>query len=107
MSGRTERPPAFSWVDTRPYRNQEATRTEQNGVSGDAEAHGEVRCRTWASHRARLTELPQHTPPVLGQPQKLSLRGVIGFGGVFHIVATVDAELSQTKAAEREFVQTL
>jgi hypothetical protein len=66
--------------------------------------YGQMQAVTVTS--ARLTEIPQHTPPVLGQPQELSLRGVIGFGGViFHIVATIDAELSQTKAAEREFVE--
>ena len=54
---------------------------------------------------ARLKEFPEHAAPVLGQRTPISLRGVIGFGAVvFHMVQTIDAELSQTKVAEREFV---
>lgn len=55
---------------------------------------------------AGLNDIPEHYVPVLGQRTALSLYGVIGFGAVvFHMVATIDAELSQTKVAEREFVQ--
>jgi len=55
---------------------------------------------------AGLKKMPEHTPPVLGQVTPISLYGLIGFGAVvFHMVQTIDAELSQTKVAEREFLQ--
>jgi hypothetical protein len=54
---------------------------------------------------AGLRSIPEHEVPMLGQRTPLSLYGVIGFGAVvFHMVATIDAELSQTTVAEREFV---
>ena len=55
---------------------------------------------------AGLKKTPEHTPPVLGQETPISLYGVIGFGAVvFHIVQTIDTELSQTAVAQREFLQ--
>ncbi len=53
----------------------------------------------------RMKELPRHVEPVEGEPTALPLRGVIGFGGVvFYMATTIDAELSQTPVAEKEFL---
>lgn len=55
---------------------------------------------------AGLKKMPEYSVPALGQATSISLYGVIGFGAVvFHMVQTIDAELSQTVAAEREFLQ--
>lgn len=50
-------------------------------------------------------EVPIIVPPVLGQPLKLSLRGVIGFSQfVRRILIITDINLIQTSAAEDEFL---
>jgi hypothetical protein len=50
-----------------------------------------------------VKEVPEHSPAVLGQPLRLSLRGVIGFSDIIlKLIATVDAELSRAPTAERE-----
>ena len=55
---------------------------------------------------AGLKKMPELAQPVLDQAAPVSLYGVIGFGAVvFHIVQTLDAELSQTKVAEGEFLR--
>ncbi|MDQ3822069.1 MAG: hypothetical protein M3321_02375 [Actinomycetota bacterium] len=68
------------------------------------DAHAEMTGVTPKS--AGLKKMPEHAAPVVGQVTPVSLYGVIGFGAVvFHMVQTIDAELSQTKIAEREFLQ--
>ena len=53
-----------------------------------------------------LKEVPQHSPVLLGQPVKISLRGVVGLCDIImRIVATLDAELARSKQAEREFLR--
>jgi hypothetical protein len=52
-----------------------------------------------------LQEVPKHVPLVVGQPVKISLRGVVGFGEVIiKLVATLDAELSICDKAENILV---
>ena len=52
-----------------------------------------------------VAEVPQHTPPVAGAPLQISLRGVVGFSGlVIKILATLDGELSRSKAAEKALI---
>jgi hypothetical protein len=49
-----------------------------------------------------VAEVPIHFAPVLGEPVKLSLRGIVGFSHiVLKIIATLDAELSRSKDAEK------
>jgi hypothetical protein len=52
-----------------------------------------------------VTEVPQHTTPVVGTPVQISLLGVVGFSGlVIKILATLDGELSRSKAAEKALI---
>lgn len=52
-----------------------------------------------------VPEVPEHTPPVVGAPVRISLRGVVGFSGlVLKIIATLDGELSRSKAAEKALI---
>jgi hypothetical protein len=52
-----------------------------------------------------LSEEPEHSVPSLGASCDLSLRGVVGFGDVLLSIAwTVDAEVSGTATAEKEFL---
>ncbi len=49
-----------------------------------------------------VPEVPVHLPPVLGEPIRLNLRGTVGFSHiVLKIIATLDAELSRSKDAEK------
>lgn len=49
-----------------------------------------------------MKEVPTHEAPVLGNPIKLHLRGVVGFSDiVMRIVSTLDAELSRSIKAEK------
>lgn len=49
-----------------------------------------------------VKEVPTHEAPVLGNPIKLHLRGVVGFSDiVMRIVSTLDAELSRSIKAEK------
>ncbi|MFN8414399.1 MAG: hypothetical protein U0Z26_18610 [Anaerolineales bacterium] len=51
-------------------------------------------------------EIPQHFPLVVGEPIKLSLRGVVGFGDVIiKLVSTIDAELVVSENAENELIK--
>ncbi len=51
-----------------------------------------------------VKEVPVHYPIVVGQPIKLSLRGVVGLGDIIlKMIATLDAELSKSEGAELEF----
>lgn len=44
-----------------------------------------------------VSELPEHTAPILGTAVRLSLRGVVGFSHiVLKVMATLDAELSRS-----------
>lgn len=48
-----------------------------------------------------VSEVPKHFPVVIGDPVRLSLRGVVGFSHIIlKLMATIDAELSQTPFAE-------
>lgn len=50
-----------------------------------------------------LKEVPEHTPVSVGAKVKLSLRGVVGLSDALRrIMLTVDAELTETTAAEDE-----
>lgn len=52
-----------------------------------------------------VDEVPEHFPVVVGEPVKLSLRGVVGLGDIIiKLVATLDAELSTYQKAENELV---
>lgn len=51
-------------------------------------------------------EFPVHHAPVIDAQTRLSLRGVIGFGGlVYSLVTTIDAVLAATTVAEQDFLQ--
>ena len=53
-----------------------------------------------------IKEVPEHIPTIDGDHVNLSLRGVIGFSDVMlRIMTTIDAEVSQAKVAESEFVR--
>ena len=53
-----------------------------------------------------VAEVPAHIVPVLDAPARISLRGVVGFTGMlFKIIATLDAELSRSKLAEKPFIE--
>lgn len=53
-----------------------------------------------------VSEVPAHSAPAINTHTRLSLRGVVGFTGIlFKIIATLDAELSRSKLAERHFVE--
>lgn len=48
-----------------------------------------------------VSEVPKHFPVVIGDPVRLSLRGVVGFSHIIlKLMATIDAELAQTPFAE-------
>jgi hypothetical protein len=48
-----------------------------------------------------VNEVPKHVPVVIGDPVRLSLRGVVGFTHVvLKLMATIDAELSQAQITE-------
>jgi hypothetical protein len=52
------------------------------------------------------SEIPQHELIAIGQPVAIALRGVVGLCDVMlGIVATLDAELSKAKNAEREILE--
>jgi hypothetical protein len=52
------------------------------------------------------SEIPVHEPIAIGQPVTILLRGVVGLCDVMlGIVATLDAELSRAKNAERELLE--
>jgi hypothetical protein len=77
------------------------------GVANDraCKAYADLLLITAASDLG-ANEIPQHDPLVLGRPVTLSLRGVVGFCDIMLcIVATLDAELSRSKAAERELLE--
>jgi hypothetical protein len=51
-----------------------------------------------------VSEVPNHFAIGIGQPARLSLRGVIGFGGtLLQIIRTVDAEVAVTSFGEDSF----
>ncbi len=53
-----------------------------------------------------VKEVPAHSPPAVGQPVPLVLRGVVGMTAVVrHLVVTLDAELARHKVAEEVFVR--
>jgi hypothetical protein len=53
-----------------------------------------------------VAEVPAYVAPTLGNPTRLSLRGVVGFSHVvLKIVTTLDAELSRAKEAEKLLAQ--
>lgn len=53
-----------------------------------------------------VKEVPQVFPPVLNEPIKLSLRGVVGFSQLtIKIVSTLDVELIKAKNADEYFVK--
>ena len=55
-----------------------------------------------------MKEFPKHHAPTVGARTPISLRGVIGFGGVvYSIVTTVDAVLASTSQGEAVFAETV
>jgi hypothetical protein len=51
-------------------------------------------------------EVPKHAPVVLGGNVNLNLRGVVGFSHiVLKMMATLDAEISKSQAAEKPFIK--
>ena len=51
-------------------------------------------------------EPPEIIPPTLGQPAKLSMRGVIGFSEIImRIIIISDAYLLKNKCAEKEIIE--
>ncbi len=51
-------------------------------------------------------EVPKHAPVVLGDNVNLNLRGVVGFSHiVLKMMATLDAEISKSQAAEKPFIK--
>ena len=56
--------------------------------------------------RLGVAEVPNHHPVVLGAKSQISLRGVVGFSHlILKLIATLDAELCRSDAAERVFLK--
>ncbi|MDR0533921.1 MAG: hypothetical protein LBH01_08200 [Verrucomicrobiales bacterium] len=53
-----------------------------------------------------VKEIPKHHQVVLGSKIKVNLRGVVGFSDIIlRLITTLDAELSRSKGAEKEFIK--